>query len=256
MKSTLLVIAMLTLAIGCGCGAPKQTSTPTPQIVISVLIAPAGATVTVGQVKTFSAREIKDQVALACTACTWRSDNPAVATVTDGIVSAWSPGIANITASLGTTESAPAPVTATALPPPPPPPTQRDLTGNWTGVLSSPGYDDGTFTIPMVRGDLCVAGDDPTNCWQASDFAYPDAHGVFCQPMAVYSLTADVNLDGTLSFQVVEKGGDGIWTGYSGTAPAFDSSLATSGQWTEDSNSGPCYNPYADAGTLALVVVP
>jgi hypothetical protein len=255
--NNLRYLALLILAlVGCGSPQPKQVSAPPPpHIVTNILVAPPAATTQIGQVQTFEAREIQNQVASPCTACTWKSDNPAVATVGQGVATALAPGVAHIVASLGASQSEPVTLSVQTPPPPPTDPPPVDLAGTWNGVIESDGFASGQFSIPMVKGNLCNAGNSPQTCYQ-SDFWAETQEGTFCLLLGVYGFDAEVNLDGTIAFQIVEKGGDGLWVTYVGTLPPLDkSSLTTTGTWTEDiSGSSPCYTDYGTSGALSISV--
>ena len=108
----LFPVAALVLA---ACGGSGPASPPTPGVTVAALIvSPAQLTIAAGASGTLAAEtRSASGNALAGRAVSWRSSNAAVATVSDGVVTAVAPGTALIIgASEGATDTAEVTVTA------------------------------------------------------------------------------------------------------------------------------------------------
>ena len=94
-------LALLPLLL-VACGGGDDISTPAPAQLTSITVSSAGANLIVGQTQTNTAAA-KDQNGqpMAGVAFTWASSNPAVASVTSGVVTGVSAGSADITATSG-----------------------------------------------------------------------------------------------------------------------------------------------------------
>lgn len=99
-----MTTALLALLAACGGGGDAGTSSaaadPPPPSIATILVSLANAGLAVGQTRTLGA-EAKDQngAVVSGVSFSWSSSNSSVASVVDGVVTAASPGSAEITAS-------------------------------------------------------------------------------------------------------------------------------------------------------------
>lgn len=202
--------------------------TVTPQVV-SVAVSPSTLNLGVGTNATLTANVVA-QGGLS-TAVTWRSSNPAVASVNfSGTVAALSAGSATITvlSVADTTRRATAAVTVTTAPPPPPPATR--LATSWSSSrLGGALYED------VVSLDAIDA---------ANAFAVNSAGDVFRFNGSAWSLSTSGSafgtqftaISGTATSNVIAVGTNGVIARFNGTSWSPMSSgtaSSLSGVWVE-----------------------